>query len=138
MDKAAGEIQAKSERAVLRSIGAVVAGFVAVFILDVAVDAILEAAGIFPQPPAPFVVPWMVVLAIVYRTVFNSVGGYLTAMLAPNHPMRHTLILAGIGFAASITGLFAAAGASAPYYPIALVILALPSVWLGGWLRVRK
>jgi hypothetical protein len=123
---------------ILKSIGAVVGGFVAVFILDIAVDFVLESLGIFPSYPAPFDVWWMVLLAIVYRTLFNVVGGYLTATLAPDQPMRHTWVLAGIGFLAAIGGMFAAQGMSPTYYPLALVITAIPSVWLGGWLRVRN
>jgi hypothetical protein len=32
-------------------------------------------------------------LALVYRTVYGILGGYVTARLAPRAPMRHALIL---------------------------------------------
>jgi len=49
-------------------------------------------------------------------------GGYVTAALAPNNPMRHV-------------GVFVAWHLSRHWYPIALVVTALPCTWLGGKLK---
>jgi peptidoglycan/LPS O-acetylase OafA/YrhL len=82
-------------------------------------------------------------LAAAYRLAFTVLGGYVTAALAPRNPMVHVLILGAIG------GLTAAAGAVATWnagpefgprwYPLLLVVTALPCVWLGGiWQRHRQ
>ena len=88
---------------ILRSIGAVLAGFFATFILSIATDLVLHAVGVFP--------PWgqsmsdaLFVLAMFYRTIYTIGGGYVTARLAPNKPMSHALILGVIGLLAAIAG----------------------------------
>ena len=130
--------EARPRRRTVRSIVAVVVGFIAVAILSIATDAVLHAAGVFPplgQPASDA----SLLLATVYRTVYTVVGGYLTAWLAPDRPMRHVWILAFIGCAAALAGAIAtwnAGPAFGPHwYPVALVVLAIPSVWAGGMIH---
>jgi hypothetical protein len=82
----------------------------------------------------------MVVTATIYRSIYTVAGGYITAALAPNPPMRYVLILGIIGILASTLGAIATIpmGIAPIWYPIALVVLALPCVWLGGKLRTRS
>ena len=87
-----------------RGIGAIVAGFATVFILSLGTDIALHAAGVYP--------PWgqtmsnpLFALATAYRIVYTVLGGYVTARLAPESPMRHVLILGFIGFLAALAGL---------------------------------
>lgn len=121
-----------------KSIGAVVAGFIVVAALSMITDAILESAGIFPPPGAGFYVPWMLSLALVYRCIYTVAGGYVTARLAPGRPMRHVIILGSIGTVAAIAGTIAGWNLSAHWYPIALVITAIPCTWLGGKLAAGR
>ncbi len=118
----------------LRSIGAVFAGFAVVFILSMATDFILESLGIFPPITQGLFVTWMLVLALTYRTIYAILGGYIAARLAPNSPMKHTMILACIGLVFAIAGIFlnASKELGPAWYPILLAILTIPSVWLGG------
>jgi hypothetical protein len=76
-------------------------------------------------------------LATVYRVVFGVLGGNITAWLALNRPMVHALILGAIGTVASMAGAVATwnKGLGAHWYPVALVVLAMPQSWLGGKLR---
>jgi hypothetical protein len=128
-------------RHVLRSIGAVVAGFFACALLSIGTDVVLHAAGVFP--------PWgqpmsnaLFVLATVYRTIYTVAGGYITARLAPNRPMAHVWTLGIIGLLAAIAGALATWDKGAEFgpkwYPLALVILAIPSVLFGGKLARRS
>jgi MFS family permease len=122
-----------------RSIAAVLAGFIAVFVLSVLTDSILENMGVFPpqNDPAAYT-GWMLLLALVYRSIFTVVGGYIAAALAPDRPMRHVMILGIIGFMLATLGLVANLNRSTPsnaWYPIMIVILAVPCVWLGGKIR---
>jgi multisubunit Na+/H+ antiporter MnhB subunit len=127
---------------VLKSIGAVLAGFIAVFILSVGIDAVLEKPGVFPpqKNPAAYVW-WMLLLALVYRSIYTVAGGFITAALAPNWPMIHAIILGVIGLIFALLGLivnWSKTGPSSLWYPLLLVILALPCVWLGGKLKIGK
>lgn len=110
---------------ILKSIGAVVTGFVFVVIISVVTDTILIKTGIMQQPfelnPA-----WFIVLVIVYRCVYAMIGSYITARLAPDKPMRLVMIGGAIGFAISIIGLIVMWDQSPHWYGIALIITALP------------
>ena len=116
------------------------AGFFATFILSIGTDLLLHAAGVFP--------PWgqpmsnaLFALATAYRTIDTVVGGYITARLAANKPMGHVWTLGIIGLLAAIAGTVATWNKGPEFgpkwYPVALVVLAIPSVWLGGKLAQR-
>ena len=122
----------------LKSAGAVVAGFLTVVVLSTGTDAILEAAGIFPPASdAGLFVTWMLAVALAYRTVYTVLGGYVTAWLAPQNPMKHVWVLAILGQLGGIAGVIAGWNLSSHWYPIAIAVLAIPSVWLGGRLKTR-
>jgi hypothetical protein len=124
---------------VLKGVGAILAGFVFIVVTHTATDSVLEKLGIFPAPEQGFHTTWMVVTATIYRSIYTIAGGYITAALAPDPPMRYVVILGLIGLAVGTL----AAIATIPmklgpaWYPIALAVLALPSVWLGGKLRTK-
>jgi hypothetical protein len=81
----------------------------------------------------------MVVTATIYRSIFTVGGGYITAALAPNPPMRYVMILGIIGLALGTLAAIVTIpmGLGPAWYPIALAVLALPCVWLGGKLKTR-
>ncbi len=123
----------------MKSIGAVLAGLLTIVILSSAVDVALHAAGVFP--------PWgqpmsgaLFALALGYRIVISIGGCWLAARLAPNRPMQHALILGGIGVVLSAVGAAMTIGKGPEFgpmwYPLALVVVAMPCAWLGGrWTR---
>jgi hypothetical protein len=82
------------------------------------------------------------VLATAYRIVFGVVGSYVTARLAPDRPMLHAMIGGVLGFVVSIAGAVATwnrGPAFGPHwYPVALIVIALPCAWLGGKIRVMQ
>jgi hypothetical protein len=121
---------------VLKSIGAVVAGFLAVAILSTMTDSVLEGVGIFPPVTAGgLYVTWMLILAFAYRSLYAFVGGYVTAYLAPSNPKRHVMILAILGTIGGLVGVVVGWNLSSHWYPIALAVTAYPLVWYGGKLR---
>jgi hypothetical protein len=124
-----------------KSIWAVLAGFLAAALLSVGMDQVLHASGIYP-PEGQVMSNRLFALATTYRFIFQMAGGWLTAHLSPAKPMKHVWVLAGIGLVMSVLGILAwkAMGAAGGplWYPIALAITAMPSVWLGGSLRVRR
>ena len=135
----AGEIQ--RPRRVLRSIGAVLGGVVVVVVLSVGTDAVMHATNVFP-PLGQRMADGLFVLATAYRSIYAIAGGYIAARLAPARPMKHALVLGFIGVLLGAAGLLATWNAGPElgprWYPIALVVTALPCAWLGGKLRMAQ
>ncbi len=121
-----------------RSIGAVLAGIVAVVILSLGTDIVLHAVGVFPPWGQP-VGDKPLLLATIYRTVYSVIGSYITARLAPYRPMQHALAGGVVGLVVSIVGTAVTwnkGPAFGPHwYPLALIALAMPCAWAGGKLR---
>lgn len=122
----------------LKSIGAVIAGFLAVAVLSTVTDEILHAANIMPRLTT---LPTNdALLALAYRSVYTVLGGFVTAKLAPRNPMKHVWVLAGIGLLGGLGGVAAATsqGYGPAWYAWAIAIEAIPLVWLGGKLGLKK
>ena len=122
----------------LRSFGAVFAGLVVIVVLSTVTDLALYASRIFPpenQPKSNAL--WL--LATGYRVVFSILGCYLAARLAPDRPMRHAMVLGVVGLIVCTLGLVLTWNRGPEFgphwYPIGLVVTALPCAWLGGKLR---
>src|SRR5262249_18522600 len=115
---------------IVRSILAVVAGIVIVVVLSEGTDFVIGKLGLMsfsgPDPTVPFAI------ATVYRSIAAVVGGFVTAKLAPSAPMTHVIVLGVIGTAAALAGVLANLSMPNLWYPIALVVTALPCTWLGG------
>ena len=122
----------------LKSIGAVLAGFIVGAALSVGTDTVLQALRVFPPPDQGFHVPWMIVLAILYRSVYNIAGCYVTAALAPGRPMLHVMVIGGVGLVLTIIGTATHADKGPLWYGITLAVLAVPCAWVGGALRIRQ
>ena len=130
----------------LASVGAVAAGFIVTALTSTAADAVMHAAGIFPGTPR-LMSDGLFALAAAYRALFTVAGGYVTARLAPDRPMHHAWILAGIGLFAGLAGVVAyytlgGAELGPAWYAISIPFEAIPCVWLGGqlagWLRSTR
>ncbi len=126
-------------RSIGRSIGALLAGFVVVVILSLGTDLALHAAGIFP-PLGQIMSNALFLLATIYRTVYAVVGSYITARLAPDRPMGHALVGGAIGLVLSAVGAVVTwnKDMGPHWYPLALVVTALPCAWVGGKLRLMQ
>ena len=134
-------LKARTPNLVLRRIGAVLAGLLVVVILDLGIDVILHAMGVYPPWFQTMSAPlW--ILAIAYRMVDGTIGGYLAARFAPDQPMRHALVLGVLGLSLGTAGLVGTWNAGPEFgpkwYPLALVVIALPCSWLGGRLRLAQ
>jgi hypothetical protein len=129
-------------KSILKSIGSILAGFIAVIILSIGTDMILVKAAVFPpQNEADSYLWWMLLTALIYRCIYTAAGGYITALLAPSKPMIHSLILGFIGIVSAVAGLvinWHKITSPTLWYPVLLVILALPCVWLGAKLKSNQ
>lgn len=122
----------------LKSIFAVVVGFVAVGVLHTVTDMALVRAGVFPPINRPdLFTPMLYGIAIGQRSAWNVLGGVLTALLAPNRPVGHAIVLGAIGTAMNIAGAIIMWRVGAHWYPFTLAVLAMPCCGLGGLLVVR-
>ena len=131
--------QPTSSRRIGRGVLAVIAGFLTVVVLSIATDAVLHAAKVYPPAEQGLHDPLLNLLALAYRCAFTLAGGWITAKLAPNTPLRHAFILGVLGLIAGTAGVIATwnLGLGPRWYPILLAATGLPLCWLGGWLAVR-
>jgi hypothetical protein len=118
------------------------AGAVVGIALSSCTDAAMNALHLFPPLGTPITDWRLLAFATVCRTIYDVIGAYVTAWLAPSRPMLHAFILGILGELASIAGVIATWKDTATYgphwYSIALVVLALPPALLGAWLYERR
>ncbi len=128
-------------RQIGRSIGALFAGFLTVVVLSIGTDVVLHVLGILP-PLGQRMSDALCALATIYRTLYAVAGSYVTARLAPYRPMQHALAGGAVGLVLSTIGAIATWNSGPAYgphwYPVALIVTAMPSAWAGGRLRVMQ
>jgi hypothetical protein len=133
--------QVSSQRQLGRSILAVLAGMAAGIAITLITDVLLRKEGVLP-PLGERVPDRVLAWVTAYRVIYGVAASYLTAYLAPYRPIAHAMVGGAFGFVASLAGAIATWNAGPAYgphwYPVALIILALPQSWLGGWLRARQ
>lgn len=125
----------------IASAGAVVAGLVVAAGAPTIADTAMYGSGIFTHGPKPMA-DQLFALAAAYRAIFAAAGGYATARLAPERPMLHAWILAGLGVAAGLAGIGAqmSGGSSLGpmWYAIVVAAEAIPCVYLGARIAVSR
>ena len=131
-------------RAALFSVGAIVAGIAVNISLSLATDELVYLIGLAP-PVGHLMSNPMLAAAATYRTIYSVISSYIIAALAPRRPMVHAMIAGMRGFVLSIVGVVMTWSETAKFgphwYPLSLVVTALPSAWLGAkfWeLRARR
>ena len=126
-------------KSIFKSIGAGVAGIVVGAGLSFGTDFILESVGVLPHGNL-YVSTWLIWGVLFYRSVYNVLGFYVVARFAPNHPMRHALVLGVIGTLVSVIGAVATANMNIgpAWYAWTLAALTMPAAWLGGKLALRR
>lgn len=124
-----------SQPRTLRRVGTVLAGLLFVIITSTLTDALMHATGIFAPLGQPMA-DSLFGLALAYRVIYSIAGGYITARLAPDQPVKHALWLGVIGFVLGLAGAAATWNRGPEFgpkwYPVLLAITAIPSTWLGG------
>ena len=116
-----------------KSVWAVVAGVAFIIVVTTLVDIVLHATHVYPAMDQP-INDALALLATSYRVVISVGGAWLTARLAPGKPMKHALILGLVGVVLGLVGVVATwnLGLGPRWYPILLVVLAIPQCWAGG------
>jgi hypothetical protein len=131
--------QAENRGHIGRSVLAVIMGILAGVIITLATDAILHKVGFFP-PLGQWTPSGPLAVATAYRIAYSIFGSYIVARLAPSDPMKHALISGAIGVIASAAGAIATwnRDLGPHWYPLALVVIALPCAWAGGKIRLMQ
>ena len=123
---------------IVRSILAIVVGFLVIGALAFGTGAALTAAGVFPPATEPITDIGLLLLETAFVAVYAIFGCWLAAFLAPSHPMRHALILGVLGLAFNVMGAVMNAGLR-PTWALALnLALVMPYAWMGGRLREQQ
>lgn len=133
------ETGSASGRRIGRSVTAIVAALAANIVLTLAIDQFFHVIEVYPPWGVPMDETGDNLLALSYRIVIGILSGYIAARLAPRAPLQHAIVLGIIGTVLSLLGLIAATQADLGpiWYPAILVVVALPSAWIGGKLYRR-
>jgi hypothetical protein len=132
------DISVKPLSSIFRSGSAVLVGLVFVVVLTTATDVLMHATAVFP-PFGQATAGSLFLLALAYRTLYGVAGGYITARLALQNPIKHAVVLGFIGFLLGTAGTLATWGRGPEFgpkwYAIAVIVIAVPSSWMGGKLQ---
>ena len=123
----------------LRSIGAIAAGFVVIAVLAFGTDALIRAnvPGVFDANNRVDDPMWLAII-LLYVTVYATFGCWLAARLAPDRPMRHALILGALGLVFNVIGASQMWDTAPAWFHVVGLLLVMPTAWLGGWLAERQ
>jgi hypothetical protein len=120
---------------IVRSVFAIVAGFLFIGALAFGTGMALQSAGIVPPVGEPMTAVTPVLMETAYVALFAIAGCWLAAWLAPDRPMRHALILGFLGLAFNVMGAVSTWGERPAWAVLLNLALVLPYAWMGGRLR---
>jgi hypothetical protein len=124
---------------VLRSIFAVVVGFLIIGALSMGTAQVLQQnmpAAFGPGGRVDSVGLLLFMQGCV--AVYAICGCWLAARLAPNRPMTHALVLGALGLVFNIIGVATRWDTAPAWYQILALALVMPYAWLGGRLREQQ
>ena len=123
----------------LRSILAVVVGYLFIGLLSFGADAGLRSA--FPDAYSPtgrVDSLGILLLTMAYVAIIAIAGCYITARMAPRNPMKHALILGVLGVITQVA-MWAQFWNTAPaWFHIVSALLVMPYAWIGGRIREKQ
>lgn len=122
----------------MRSVSAVIVGFLFIAVLSFGSDIMLRVT--FPDDveiPVRIASIRVLSLSLISAVVYATVGCYLTARLAPSRPMWHALLLGALVLVFTVLNAAALWMRAAMWYKLASLAVVMPCAWLGGWLAKR-
>ncbi len=119
----------------MKSVLAVVAGFVFTVVVTLTLDVVMYQIGMFSKNAITVTTcAWLI--AVAYRFAVGTAGSWITAKFAPRRPLFHALIGGAIGTALGLIGLVMAllkGPEMGPlWYAFAVLASILPASWIGG------
>ena len=73
--------------------------------------------------------------SLFYGFMAATGGGYITALVARDRELAHAMALAGLSVLLSLVNMYTAAGKEPIWYQVSNMVLVVPAVLLGGYLR---
>lgn len=124
----------------MRSFLAILAGLVFTIVVSTCIDLLMYSTGVFSSSGAEMTTGhWLI--ATGYRIVIAIIGCWIAARIARTSKMTHALILGGIGTAIAAAGTWWAWDKGPQFgphwYPILLILTAMPCAWIGGKLAAK-
>jgi hypothetical protein len=119
-------------KTMLRSAAALLAGLITIFVLSIGTDVFLEKNGYLTTAAFSRNATWVLALVLLCRILYFILGGFLAARLAPSRPMRHALIIGGVGVVLNVLGAVMTWDATPHAFSLSLILLAFVCSWLGG------
>ena len=140
LDEAVETWSRMNDASILRSVAAVILGFVALTLGSVLTGRLLLSLFAVEWGTAPDIA--FIFTSLGVRLVITILAGFLTALAAPRAPRLHAGVLAAILVFFSLTSLAGLTVSGDPYgpawYPIAMVVIGPVGVLIGGSLRARR
>ena len=140
LDEAVETWSRMNDASILRSVAAVILGFVALTLGSVLTGRLLLSLfGVEPDtaPGGTFIFTSLGV-----RLAVTVLAGFLAALAAPRAPRLHAVVLAAILVFFSLASLAGLSASGDPYgppwYPIAMLVMGPAGVLIGGSLRSRR
>ncbi len=123
---------------IVKSIIAGIAGIVVGAALSIGMDKLLETTGVLPGTHL-HVASWLIGVVILYRLVFTVLGCYVTAKLAPHHPMNHAITVGLLGAFVAALGAYVTRtmNLGPQWYAWTLAVLTISTGWIGGTLAKK-
>lgn len=130
-------------RNTFRSVGAIIAGIIVLTVVSFAIEAAADPLlmHLFPRalPDANALKQSVPAHMVMFAYTFLSVmaGGFVTAWIARQHPVRDAVIMGAIEVLLTALAMRAFPHQAPLYSWIAGMIFCIPAAWLGGALRAR-
>ena len=123
---------------IFRSIAAVIGGSIAIGIASFAADYAMAriAPDVFAHAGRNSN-PMVLAFIAAYSIVFSGLGGYVTAWIANRAPMKHVIALAVLQLLGGIGAALQAGNLLPTWFYVAVVVLPVPAILLGGMLKSR-
>jgi hypothetical protein len=133
MEKA---IPAEGAGYMVRSVLAVLGGWVAVGVLVVVTDLVL--GRMYPQSYVAGKIPpdSLSALSLATSILYSIAGGWLTALIASRRKWTHVLALVAWGLLMGIASAIFTWGQTQHWYQIGLILGWIPAVLLGGYIKI--
>lgn len=116
----------------LRSVFAVLVGILAGLVPTLACDFVLQISGVLDEANFAYSPLWLLLMLISYRFLWNTVGCYVCARLAPKAPMAHCMFIGVLGAVLSVVATLSMPEAGPMWYGLAVAAISVPSAWLGA------
>ncbi len=118
-----------------RSAVALISGILVGVILSLGTDEIFHLTNVYP-PWGQTMSDGLFMLATGYRIIYNILGSYVAARLAPDRPMGHAMILGVLGLVVGLAGAVATWNHVPPlgphWYAVVVALISIPCAWIGG------